>query len=41
MDDIFENVDGYLFLSLGFRSKKNAWAGTDHWKFQKAKGGGI
>ncbi|KAG4981123.1 hypothetical protein JHK84_034705 [Glycine max] len=38
MDDIFENVDGYLFLSLGFRSKKNAWAGTDHWKFQKAKG---
>ncbi|RDX66143.1 Condensin complex subunit 2, partial [Mucuna pruriens] len=33
MDDIFENVDG-----LGFRSKKNAWAGPDHWKYGKAEG---
>lgn len=38
MDDRFENVDDYLFLSLGFSSKQNAWAGPDHWKFQKSKG---
>ncbi|KAG2371585.1 Condensin complex subunit 2 Chromosome-associated protein [Vigna angularis] len=37
MDDIFDNVDGYLFLSLGFRSKKNSWAGPDHWKYQKVQ----
>ncbi|KAJ7981268.1 Condensin complex subunit 2 [Quillaja saponaria] len=37
MDDSFENVDEYLFLSLGFTSKQNAWAGPDHWKYQKAK----
>ncbi|KAG8656133.1 condensin complex subunit 2 isoform X2 [Manihot esculenta] len=36
-DDRFEEVDGYLFLSLGFTSKRNAWAGPDHWKYQKAK----
>lgn len=33
-----EKVDEYLFLSLGYSSKQNAWAGPDHWKFQKAKG---
>lgn len=38
MDDKFAKVDGYLFLSLGFPSKLNAWAGPDHWKYQKAKG---
>ncbi|KAH7844805.1 hypothetical protein Vadar_031850 [Vaccinium darrowii] len=38
MDGRFEKVDGYLFLSLGFNSKQNAWAGPDHWKYQKAKG---
>lgn len=38
MDDRFENVDGYLFLSLGFNSKQNAWAGPDHWKYKKSKG---
>ncbi|XP_020234206.1 condensin complex subunit 2 isoform X2 [Cajanus cajan] len=37
MDERFENVDGYLFLSLGFSSKQNAWAGPDHWKFRKSK----
>ncbi|KAI5390172.1 condensin complex subunit 2 isoform X2 [Lathyrus oleraceus] len=37
MDDRFENVDGYLFLSLGFNSKQNAWAGPDHWKYKKSK----
>lgn len=37
MDDRFENVDDYLFLSLGFSSKQNAWAGPDHWKFRKSK----
>ena len=38
MDDRFAKVDGYLFLSLGFASKQNAWAGPDHWKYRKAKG---
>lgn len=38
MDDRFENVDGFLFLSLGFNSKQNAWAGPDHWKYKKSKG---
>ncbi|XP_054812792.1 condensin complex subunit 2 isoform X1 [Prosopis cineraria] len=37
IEDKFENVDGYLFLSLGFSSKHNAWAGPDHWKYRKAK----
>ncbi|RDX64855.1 Condensin complex subunit 2, partial [Mucuna pruriens] len=37
MDDRFESVDGYLFLSLGFSSKQNAWAGPDHWKYRKSK----
>jgi len=39
MDELFGNVDEYLSFSLGFRSKKNAWAGPDHWQYQKAKGG--
>ncbi|XP_012572622.1 condensin complex subunit 2-like isoform X1 [Cicer arietinum] len=38
MDEIFGNVDEHLFFSLGFRSKKNAWAGPDYWKYRKAKG---
>jgi len=38
MDDRFDNVDEYLFLSLGFNSKQNAWAGPDHWKYRKSKG---
>ncbi|GAB2274927.1 hypothetical protein Dimus_009696 [Dionaea muscipula] len=38
IDDRFDKVDGCLFLSLGFTSKKNAWAGPDHWKYRKAKG---
>ncbi|KAK2421722.1 condensin complex subunit [Trifolium repens] len=37
MDEIFGNVDENLFASLGFRSKKNAWAGPDHWQYRKAK----
>ncbi|XP_021893750.1 condensin complex subunit 2 [Carica papaya] len=36
VDDKFEEVDEYLFLSLGF-SKQNAWAGPDHWQYRKAK----
>ncbi|KAG8387046.1 hypothetical protein BUALT_Bualt03G0212300 [Buddleja alternifolia] len=36
-DDRFEEVDGYLFLSLGFSTKQNAWAGPNHWKYQKVK----
>ncbi|KAL3652634.1 hypothetical protein CASFOL_002315 [Castilleja foliolosa] len=35
--DRFEEVDSYLFSSLGFSTKQNAWAGPNHWKFQKAK----
>ncbi|CAI8592795.1 unnamed protein product [Vicia faba] len=38
MDELFGNVDEYLSFNLGFRSKKNAWAGPDHWKYHKAKG---
>lgn len=38
MDEGCENVDDYLFLSLGFASKQNAWAGPDHWKYRKVKG---
>lgn len=37
-DDRFGEIDDYLFLNLGFTSKLNAWAGPDHWKFQKVKG---
>ncbi|CAK9148830.1 unnamed protein product, partial [Ilex paraguariensis] len=37
VDDRFDKVDGYLFLSLGFSSKQNNWAGPDHWKYQKAR----
>ncbi|KAE8673064.1 Condensin complex subunit 2 [Hibiscus syriacus] len=37
-DGIFEEVDEYLFLSLGFPLKQNAWAGPDHWKYRKTKG---
>uniref|UniRef100_F6HER1 Condensin complex subunit 2 n=1 Tax=Vitis vinifera TaxID=29760 RepID=F6HER1_VITVI len=38
VDDRLENVATFLFQGLGFTSKKNVWAGTDHWKFQKCKG---
>lgn len=38
MDETSENVDEYMFLSLGYLSKKNEWAGPDHWKYRKAKG---
>ncbi|XP_050208349.1 condensin complex subunit 2 isoform X2 [Mercurialis annua] len=37
-DDRFDKVDSFLFFSLGFTAKQNAWAGPDHWKFRKAKG---
>ncbi|KAL1220456.1 Condensin complex subunit 2 [Cardamine amara subsp. amara] len=36
-DDRFDNVDDYLFLSLGISSKQNSWAGPDHWKYKKTK----
>ncbi|KAH6788995.1 condensin complex subunit [Perilla frutescens var. frutescens] len=36
-DDRSEEVDSYLFLSLGFSTKQNAWAGPNHWKFRKVK----
>ncbi|OIT03480.1 PREDICTED: condensin complex subunit 2 [Nicotiana attenuata] len=36
-DDRSERVDDYLFLSLGFSSKHNSWAGPDHWKYRKVK----
>ncbi|XP_057792703.1 condensin complex subunit 2 [Salvia miltiorrhiza] len=36
-DDRSEEVDSYLFLSLGFSTKQNAWAGPNHWKFRKTK----
>lgn len=36
-DDRSEEVDSYLFLSLGFSTKQNAWAGPNHWKYRKVK----
>ncbi|KAG2308856.1 hypothetical protein Bca52824_028604 [Brassica carinata] len=36
-DDRVENIDDYLFLSLGISSKQNSWAGPDHWKYRKTK----
>ncbi|KAK9089733.1 hypothetical protein Scep_028815 [Stephania cephalantha] len=39
MEDSHENVIDFLFFGMGFTSNRNAWAGPDHWKFQKAKGG--
>ncbi|CAF1866138.1 BnaC04g43110D [Brassica napus] len=38
-DDRVENIDDYLFLSLGISSKQNSWAGPDHWKYRKTKAG--
>ncbi|KAF8043169.1 hypothetical protein BT93_A1495 [Corymbia citriodora subsp. variegata] len=37
-EDKVEEVESYLFLSLGFNTQLNAWAGPDHWKFRKPKG---
>lgn len=37
-EDRFNNVDEYLFSSLGLASKQNAWAGPEHWKYRKTKG---
>ncbi|KAK9084788.1 hypothetical protein Sjap_025199 [Stephania japonica] len=39
MKDSHENVIDFLFFGMGFTSNRNAWAGPDHWKFQKARGG--
>ncbi|KAK4789301.1 hypothetical protein SAY86_020620 [Trapa natans] len=33
-----EEVENYLFLSMGLNTKQNAWAGPDHWKYRKPKG---
>lgn len=38
INDRFEDVTMFLFQGLGFTSKRNAWAGPDHWKYQKSKG---
>lgn len=38
MDDRFEKVSAFLFQGLAIASKKNAWAGPDHWKFWRPKG---
>ncbi|XP_024033778.1 condensin complex subunit 2 isoform X1 [Citrus clementina] len=37
INDRFEDVTMFLFQGLGFTSKQNAWAGPDHWKYQKSK----
>ncbi|KAL5730743.1 hypothetical protein ACHQM5_003535 [Ranunculus cassubicifolius] len=37
ISDYSENAADFLFLSLGFASNRNAWAGPDHWKFRKVK----
>ncbi|KAK4758983.1 hypothetical protein SAY87_020284 [Trapa incisa] len=37
-EDRGEEVEDYLFLSLGLNTKQNAWAGPEHWKYRKPKG---
>ncbi|KAK1418178.1 hypothetical protein QVD17_27320 [Tagetes erecta] len=37
VDDTFVRVDDYVFLKLGLTTRQNAWAGPDHWKYQKPK----
>ncbi|XP_047336122.1 condensin complex subunit 2-like [Impatiens glandulifera] len=37
LENRFDNVDDYMYLSLGINSKHNAWAGPDHWKYRKVK----
>nr|XP_011461065.1 PREDICTED: condensin complex subunit 2-like [Fragaria vesca subsp. vesca] len=37
-DDRFEEVSAFLFQGLASTSKKNAWAGPDHWKYWRPKG---
>ncbi|XP_068666987.1 condensin complex subunit 2-like isoform X2 [Aristolochia californica] len=38
VDGRCENIADFLYLGLGFTSKKNAWAGPDHWKYRRVKG---
>ncbi|XP_026659351.2 condensin complex subunit 2-like isoform X2 [Phoenix dactylifera] len=38
IDEKLGNLADLLPLGLGFSSKHNAWAGPDHWKYQKTKG---
>ncbi|KAL5737568.1 hypothetical protein ACOSP7_030329 [Xanthoceras sorbifolium] len=38
VEDRFEDVTMFLFQGLEFTSKRNAWAGPDHWNFWKFKG---
>ncbi|XP_047336120.1 condensin complex subunit 2-like [Impatiens glandulifera] len=37
LENSFDNVVDYMYLSLGINSKHNAWAGPDHWKYRKLK----
>ncbi|XP_020265059.1 condensin complex subunit 2-like isoform X2 [Asparagus officinalis] len=37
MNQKLEKIADFLCLGLGFTSKSNAWAGPDHWKYQKVK----
>ncbi|KAL6196282.1 hypothetical protein ACLB2K_031897 [Fragaria x ananassa] len=36
-DDRFEEVSAFSFQGLASTSKKNAWAGPDHWKYWRPK----
>jgi hypothetical protein len=36
-----EKTVDYLFLGMGVSAKSNAWAGPDHWKYRRVKGGHI
>ncbi|PRQ31947.1 putative condensin complex subunit 2/barren [Rosa chinensis] len=38
MDARFEEVSTFLLQGLAITSKKNAWAGPDHWKYWRPKG---
>lgn len=38
VDERFIRIDDFLFPARGLTTSQNAWAGPDHWKYQKPKG---
>ncbi|XP_023757126.1 condensin complex subunit 2 [Lactuca sativa] len=38
VDDKFIKIDDFLFPRRGLTTSQNAWAGPEHWKYNKSKG---
>ncbi|KAI3497275.1 hypothetical protein L1887_39768 [Cichorium endivia] len=38
VDERFIRIDDFVFPMRGLTTSQNAWAGPDHWKYQKPKG---